>query len=132
MCKKANCAYLKNDEYCLMHKAMCNVLHPEARCHDGVTKAPIVHPEGLWRFPQSYDQSTRQGRFAFRTRNHRRAEVYSQCMKKERYPDEARAHQVARLRSRSGAGVLRVYYCAFCEGYHITKRCNHVNDNDAA
>ena len=132
MCRKAKCAYLRDNGYCLMHKAVCNILHPDARCHDGVSRAFHIDREKLWKFDATYDVTTSSGRFAYRTRNYRRGVVYSQCMKKERYPSESRAHEVARLRSASGAGMLRVYYCSFCEGYHLTKRCYHSHDNDAA
>ena len=122
MCRKAKCAYLKENGFCLMHKEMCGLKHPDARCRDGVSKARTSCRDDLWRFEASYDYATGKGRLAFRSRNYRRAEVYSQCLKKKRYATEGDASHMARLRCRAGKEQLRVYYCIFCEGYHLTKK----------
>lgn len=120
MCKQAKCAFRKNDGYCLMHKASCDVLSPEGRCHDGAARA-IPHKERwLWQVKAKYDLGTVAGRFRHNTRNARGALVYSQCTKKARYENEYKAREVATSRMRNGADRLRVYYCAFCEGYHLT------------
>ena len=132
MCKQAKCAFRKNDGYCLMHKASCDVLNPEGRCHDGAARA-IPHKERwLWQVKSKYDLGTVVGRFRHNTRNARGALVYSQCTKKERYDDEFRANEVAIRRMRSGGPSLRVYYCMFCEGFHITKRLRHPDFTQVA
>lgn len=122
MCKQSKCAFRKASGYCLVHKCECNVLHPEGRCRDGAARA-IPHKERwLWQVKEKYDLRTSLGRFRHHTRNARGALIYSQCTKKTRYENEFRAHEVAIRRMRSGAPALRVYYCTYCEGYHLTSR----------
>ena len=128
MCKQAKCAFRKNDGYCLMHKASCDVLSPEGRCHDGVSRA-IPHKERwLWQVKAKYDLGTVAGRFRHNTRNARGALVYSQCTGKTRYATWNRASEVARLRMRDGSVPLRVYSCQFCGGYHLTHKMRHEQD----
>ena len=122
MCKQAKCAFRKNDGYCLMHKASCDILNPEGRCHDGAARA-IPHKErGLWQVKAKYDLGTVAGRFQFHTRNARGVQVYSQCTKKVRYENEYKAREVAIGRMRNGSVGLRVYYCTLCEGFHLTSK----------
>lgn len=48
-------------------------------------------------------------------------EFYQSCRKKTRYPTQHEATKAARLAMTRRGVPLRVYWCFFCNGYHITK-----------
>lgn len=126
MCKKAKCAYLKKDNFCLMHKCACDVLHPEARCSDGVARADHKTQERFWGCVKEWDFNTAKGRFSFRTRNVRGHKVYRTCSRKRRYADFYAAKESATEFNRRKGIELLAYECPFCGGYHLThqKRWN--------
>jgi hypothetical protein len=49
--------------------------------------------------------------------------IWSDCQKKNRYSTEQEAQTViAHRRDRGSVEPLRYYECAFCHGFHLTKR----------
>jgi hypothetical protein len=44
------------------------------------------------------------------------------CLTKRRYPSAAMAERVAAKCAESRGVKLRVYPCAVCQGYHLTRR----------
>lgn len=120
MCKKAKCAYLKKDNFCLMHKCVCDVLHPEARCKDGVARADHKKHERFWECVKDWNLNTARGRFAFSTRKARGHKVYRTCSRKRRYADLYAAKKSAIELYRKKGRELFAYECPFCGGYHLT------------
>ena len=120
MCRKAKCAYLRGNGYCLMHKAMCDVAHPDAKCRDGVARAIPSKDRHLWECLGEWELSTPKGRLAFTTRNARGHAVYRTCSRKRRFASLYVAKENARkLFQRKGLDLL-AYECPFCGGYHLT------------
>ena len=125
MCRKARCAYLRKNGYCLMHKAMCDVAHPDAKCQDGVTRAMPSKDRHFWECLGGWELSTAKGRFAFMTRNARGHAVYRTCSRKHRFANLYDAKEKAReLLRRKGLDLL-AYECPFCGGYHLTHHRRH-------
>lgn len=125
MCRKAKCAYLRETGYCLMHRTECNVLHPDARCRDGVTRAVPSRERPFWNYLGEWNMKTAKGRFSFLTRNARGHTVYRTCSRKRRFKSlyEAMA-KIRELKQRKG-WILSSYECPFCGGYHLTHRRCH-------
>ena len=132
MVSREKCAFLRKDGVCLLHHGQCTCNVITSRCPDGVRHAKPHPSMDERRWVDMYDMRTSQGRMRFATRNTRRGEVYAQCSKKMRYPTEYRAREVARRRTRSGSGELRVYRCHFCGGYHLTSHIDIHHDEVAA
>ena len=120
MCRKAKCAYLKVDGYCPMHKAMCDIEHPDAKCQDGVARAVPSKNRHLWECVREWKQNTARGRFAFKTRNARGHDVYRTCTRKYRFASLYDAKEKARELQRRKGRELLAYECPFCGGYHLT------------
>lgn len=118
------CAYKKSNGYCLLHKCDCSV-ECNCACSDCVKKANHIHNAYGW-LKREYNWKTPKGRMQYRTENYYGYLVYSQCTGKTRYPNEKRAKEVLKARMRGGAGYLRVYYCKFCSGYHLTHKEDRV------
>ena len=132
MVSREKCAFLRKDGGCLLHHVQCTCNVVTLRCPDGVRRAK-PHPNmDEWRWVDTYDLRTPQGRMKFAIRNSPRGAVYAQCGKKMRYSTEYRAREVARCRARSGSGELRVYPCRFCGGYHLTSHIDIHHDEVAA
>lgn len=120
MCRKAKCAYLRKDGFCLLHREACALQHPDARCADGVARALPSRERHLWDCVEDWDLNTAKGRFAFRTRDARGYEVYRTCSRKNRYSSYYEASRKAIEIKRKRGVVLKVYECPFCGGYHLT------------
>lgn len=120
MCRKAKCAYLRANGYCLLHKAACDVPHPDVNCRDGAARAIPSRDRHLWESLREWDFNTANGRLAFRTRNARGHDVYRTCSRKRRYASFYEAREKAiELKRRKGLDLL-AYECPFCGGYHLT------------
>ena len=114
----SSCAWLR-DGYCLMHKEDCGCI----TCTDMVHK--IKHRQNTFHVGShrhEFNLLSVKGRLQRRMCGVERGIVYSQCLGKKRYASESRAKEIRRNRIRRGAEYLRVYYCRWCNGYHLTKR----------
>ena len=120
MCRKAKCAYLRDNGYCLMHREPCNVLHPDARCHDGAARAIPSKERHLWDVLGDWNLGTAKGRFSFRTRKARGHDVYRTCSRKRRFASLHDAREKAIDLKRKRDLDLLAYECPFCGGYHLT------------
>jgi len=50
-------------------------------------------------------------------------QLWSECEKKHRYPNELEAQHVIKARiANGGHDRLRYYECRFCNGFHLTKQ----------
>ena len=120
MCKKAKCAYLKKDGICMVYKKPCSILHPEARCREGVARADHKVQEHFWECVKEWNFKTAKGRFSFYTRKTTKYKVYRTCSRKKRFANLYAAKQKAKdLRRKNGLELL-AYECPFCGGYHLT------------
>jgi hypothetical protein len=125
MCRKAKCAYLRKNGYCLIHKAMCNIAHFDAKCQDGVERAIPSKDRSFWKCLGSWELNTAKGRFAFMTRNVRGHAVYRTCSRKRRFASLYDAKEQARELLRHKGRDLLAYECPFCGGYHLTHHKRH-------
>ena len=120
MCRKAKCAYLRANGYCLLHKAECDVQRPDVNCRDGAARAIPSRDRHFWEGLGVWDLKTANGRLAFRTRNARGHDVYRTCSRKRRFVSLYAARDKAiELKRRKGLDLL-AYECPFCGGYHLT------------
>ena len=120
MCKKANCAYLKKNGICMVHKEACSILHPEAWCKEGVARADHKVQENFWECVKEWNFKTAKGRFSFYTRKTSGYKVYRTCSRKRRFANLYAAKEKANeLRRKKGLSLL-AYECPFCGGYHFT------------
>lgn len=124
------CAWITEDGYCRWHKDRCCRTSPGA-CQACVHRAHSRKGNYCW-IMKEYDMRTAKGRMQFHTRDAKGWRVFSQCKAKTRYADEFRAKEVARLRMRNGSEPLRVYYCVFCDGYHLTHKMKHDEESAVA
>ena len=126
MCKKAKCAYLRDDDYCLMHKAACCLSHPDARCCDGVSKVPESVSASQRRYMNCLRATIHCGKHGSCLHPNRRKDrgsmVFKTCKRKTRFTTLERARQVAVHIERRDGIILAVYECPFCHGYHLTKQ----------
>ena len=122
MCKKSKCAYLRDNGYCLMHKELCRIQHPDARCPDAVARVILCKSRYLWNFKIRYNLKTAKGRFQFYTRYARGQDVYRECTSKRRYNNIRDAKRTAAKCVQSRGIPLFVYECPFCRGYHLTHK----------
>ena len=120
MCRKAKCAYLRTNGYCLIHKADCNILHPDANCLYGIERAVPSKERHFWKCVEEWDFSTVKGRMAFMTRNARGHNVYRTCSRKRRFVSLHAAREKAIELKRRKCLDLLAYECPFCGGYHLT------------
>lgn len=81
----------------------------------GVTEAPARSPR-----PQRVRESERPDQ---------RKRVFFSCDKKRRYKTEHDATCASHRVFKERGTRLRVYYCNYCRGWHLTK---HVNRGDGA
>lgn len=127
MCRKSKCAFLSGNGYCLMHKAACGLLHPDAHCRDGVTKVSAYEHASQRSFMSSLkicvDKAGCVGSCLHPNRNKDSGRtVYRTCTRKTRYSTfELAREKVAVIRRREGL-ILAVYECPFCHGYHLTRQ----------
>ena len=120
MCRKAKCAYLRTNGYCLLHKTACSVQHSDANCRDGAARAIPSRDRHFWEFLCEWDFKTAHGRLAFRTRKARGHDVYRTCSRKRRFASLYAAREKAiELKRRKGLDLF-AYECPFCGGYHLT------------
>ena len=121
MVTKSRCAFLRSDGYCPALKGPCRCENSYSACELAVKRAQTPkNPYGKSR--QTYDRNTQQGRQQFIVHEVGRRRLYSQCTGKTRYETQSRATHVKHLRMTSGSAPLRVYYCCFCGGYHLTHK----------
>ena len=114
----SSCAWLR-DGYCLMHKEDCGCI----ACTDMVHK--VKHRRTPFHGgPHRHEFNLRSAKGRLQRLMYRveRGIVYSQCLGKKRYSSENHAKEIRRSCIRRGAEYLRVYYCRWCNGYHLTKR----------
>jgi len=125
MVQKYECAFLRGGDKCLFRRCRCEKGKYDF-CEDAVRSAY----NGLKDIKRTtnelvgkYDRRTKAGRFRCNTAHAEAGEVYSQCKRKHRYRDENEARLQAKICQRryKDGTTLRVYFCHFCCGWHITK-----------
>lgn len=125
MCRKSKCAFLRANGFCLLHKAECGMLHSDADCRDGVTRAIPSKQRSFWEYLKDWNLHTVKGRFALRTRNANGHDVYRTCSSKRRFASIYAARKRAIDLKRSKNRNLLAYECPFCGGYHLTRQTRH-------
>lgn len=127
MCKKAKCAFLRSNGYCLMHKRECSVLNPDGRCKDGVSRLSSYSHDYqhsfMSRLKIAVDKSGKIGSCLHPDSNRDTGHsVFRACTRKTRYTTFERAREVAVHVEHRENRVLAVYECPFCHGYHLTSQ----------
>lgn len=127
MCKKAKCAFLRDNGFCLMHKAECAVLDPNGKCCDGAAKLDAFESwrqHGYMRLLKVKNSKGGEcGSCLHPNRNQSYGNnVFMACKRKTRYTTFERAREVAVHIEHKDNLVLAVYECPFCHGYHLTRQ----------
>lgn len=139
MCRKAECAYLRANGYCLMHREECGVQFPEETCLDGVEKVSEHSHKNqvdyMNRLRLCVDKAGKVGACLHPNRGRDSGfNVFKTCKRKTRYTSLELARKMAIWANRRDGIVLAVYECPFCHGYHLTRQLrSHLvwNGNEA-
>ncbi len=130
MVVKANCAFLRADGYCPLLKGSCACENDRRACCLALRGCnPRKRAYSNLKF---FDKRTLRGRQQFIVHEVGLRRLFSQCTGKTRYESQGEATRVMHRRVRQGSGPLRVYYCSFCGGYHLTHKARLVQERPSA
>lgn len=116
MVEKSKCAYHCKGK-CLLCKRECKVELDMSICADAIRRAVHRSMQGL---PvRRRPMESAKDRFRAATEGARGWDVYRSCKSKIRYKSDIRAEKEARRMFRRYGEESRIYYCKFCNGYHL-------------
>lgn len=127
MCRKAECAYLRANGYCLMHREACGVECAWGECADGVERvseyAHMRQVDFMNRLRIFVDKAGKKGA-CLHSHSDRECgfAVFKTCTSKSRFATVERARKAAIGAERRQGLVLAVYECPYCHGYHLTRQ----------
>lgn len=122
---KRFCAFLRNGDCLFRRGEKCRWEHDDAPCKDAVRRQLLLisKPEKKGKEKvQDPDLRTAKGRFAKHTQDVHGGIVYWACKRKSRYPNQNTANRAAKKMTVRFGVKMFVYYCRYCEGYHLTKK----------
>ena len=132
----ADCAFLRiikspdgsERKTCLMKKGIecpnCKD-YPEGKpCAIAVRKAHTSHDrrERYWESLRKHNLVSETSKKSAFSGTSTKREEYLFCKRKRRYPDQKTAEQNRRWCEQKRGVPLRVLYCPFCNGYHLTHK----------
>lgn len=142
----ADCAFLRvvrspegSERYtCLMQKgADCTQKsdYPYGSpCHKAVKKVYVdrAHRNRYWKSLKKHTMVPALAKKGYFQGKSSKKEEYMFCKRKNRYPDEKTA-EMNRKHCEKVRGVpLRVLYCPFCKGWHLTHKHAKPRDNSSS
>lgn len=112
---------LNKGEKCVRH----NVYPSGQPCEKAVKKIPIRslrQQENFWKGVARHNKKkdiTKDSAYKHKTTGR---EEYKFCKRKTRYPTEAKAKEMKRKCEEKRGVKLRVLYCPYCKGWHLTHK----------
>lgn len=114
---------------CLLHKGQQCVRHkvyPSGEpCGQAVKKVPDRHLKSqkiYWDKIVRHNKKKNQSKDSAYKHKTSGREEYMFCKRKARYPTEAKAKEVKRRCEEKRGVRLRVLYCPYCKGWHLTHK----------
>ena len=112
---------LRKGQECIRHK-----VYPSGEpCDQAVKKVPdrnLKAQKNFWKSVAKHNKKkdiSKDSAYKHKTSGR---EEYKFCKRKVRYPTEAKAKEVKRKCEEKRGVLLRVLYCPYCKGWHLTHK----------
>lgn len=119
MVTKSECAWNCQGN-CRLCGGSCKVEHDAAVCPEAVRRAVHHSMRGLTVRERNMVGARNFHRHVIEKARGR--DVYFSCRAKRRFRDETQAAKKGRQMARRYGVLSRVYYCRYCNGYHLTTK----------